>query len=149
MRPWVVLRPAVPQQAEGTRTDPPVSLPKATSASSPPTATAEPLDEPPGMSRASSGLTGVPKARLIPVAPNASSWRFAFPTMRTAPAFSAARVPAMQAASWAAGLAPSATTAHPAVVGSPARSMRSFTASLRPAPDVPNLVMNVVMVAST
>ena len=27
MRPWVVLRPAVPQQADGMRTEPPVSLP--------------------------------------------------------------------------------------------------------------------------
>ena len=38
----------MPQQAAGIRMEPPVSLPYATSASSVATATAEPLDEPPG-----------------------------------------------------------------------------------------------------
>ena len=99
-RPWVVLSPTVPQQAEGMRTDPPVSLPKATSASPLPTATAEPLDEPPGTSAGSSGLTGVPKWAFTPLAPNASSCRLVFPTMR-APA---ARAPARQGASWRGGL---------------------------------------------
>src|SRR5262245_59549589 len=60
MRPNVVFSPVTPQQAAGIRTDPPVSEPSATSASSVATATAEPLDDPPGTSAASSGFTGVP-----------------------------------------------------------------------------------------
>src|SRR5207302_3028343 len=46
----------ISQHAEGIRTDPPVSLPNAMSASSLATATAEPLDDPPGMRFASMGL---------------------------------------------------------------------------------------------
>ena len=49
-RPRVVFSPTTPQHAAGIRIEPPVSLPKATSASPAPTATAEPLDEPPGTS---------------------------------------------------------------------------------------------------
>ncbi len=55
-RPQVVFRPAIPQQAAGIRTEPPVSVPRATSASSAATATAEPLDDPPGRRRGSSGF---------------------------------------------------------------------------------------------
>src|SRR5258707_644652 len=47
-RPNVVLRPTMPQQAAGTRIDPAVSVPKATSASPFATATALPDDDPPG-----------------------------------------------------------------------------------------------------
>src|SRR6202044_197653 len=75
-RPYLVLSPATPQQAAGTRTEPPVSVPKATSAS--------PGDAP-------------------PAAPDTG------------------------------GSAISATTGQPAVVGSPAMSMQSFTASRGPA----------------
>ncbi len=60
MRPYVVFRPTTPQQAAGVRTDPPVSVPSATSAPSVATATADPDDEPPGMRAGSSGFTGVP-----------------------------------------------------------------------------------------
>src|SRR6201981_3334420 len=59
-RPQVVFRPAIPQQAAGIRTEPPVSVPRATSASPAATATAEPLEDPPGSRRGSSGLAGVP-----------------------------------------------------------------------------------------
>ena len=69
MRPHVVLRPAMPQQAAGMRIDPPVSVPKAMSASPAATAVAEPLDDPPGTRRGSSGLTGVPNAPLTPLIP--------------------------------------------------------------------------------
>ena len=68
-RPHVVLSPAIPQHAAGMRIDPPVSVPNATSASPAATATAEPLEDPPGTRRGSSGLTGVPNAALIPVTP--------------------------------------------------------------------------------
>ncbi len=133
-RPRVVFSPATPQHAAGIRIEPPVSLPKATSASWAPTATAEPLDEPPGTSRASRGLTGVPNHGLIPVTPNASSWRLVLPTTTRAPAASAARVPARQAASAAAGRAPAAMTFEPLVVGTPTMSMRSLIASRRVRP---------------
>ncbi|HEY6274809.1 MAG TPA: hypothetical protein VIX86_00620 [Streptosporangiaceae bacterium] len=69
IRPPVVLSPATPQQAAGIRTEPPVSDPKETSASPVATTTADPLDEPPGTRRGSSGLTGVPNAALTPLIP--------------------------------------------------------------------------------
>src|SRR6202022_2617855 len=72
-RPPVVFRPAPPQHAAGIRIAPPVSDPYATSASPLPTATAEPLDDPPGTRAGSRGLAGVPKALLIPLMPKASS----------------------------------------------------------------------------
>ena len=92
------------------------------------TATADPLDDPPGASEGSSGFSGVPNHGLIPVTPSASSCRFVLPTTR-APA---TRRPARQAASVAAGTAASASTRDPAVVGTPAMSMRSFTATRGP-----------------
>lgn len=112
------------------RIEPPLSEPKATSAVSVATATAEPLEEPPGTRAGLRGLTGVPKNSLIPEPPYASSTRFALPTNR-APAVLA---PAMQAASETAILASSATARHPAVVGTPDTSMRSLTASKGPLP---------------
>ena len=47
-RPKLGLKPTTPQQAAGTRIDPPVSVPIAISARPAATAAAEPLDEPPG-----------------------------------------------------------------------------------------------------
>ncbi len=139
-RPCVVFRPATPQHAAGVRIDPPVSDPNATSASSSATATADPLDDPPGMTAGSSGLRGVPYQRFTPLPPIASSTRFVLPTMR-APA---ARAPARQRASRVARIARSATTRLPAVVASPSTSMRSFTASRNPEPGATSsLVMNV------
>ena len=69
------------------------------------TATADPLEDPPGSSAGSSGLTGVPDHGLIPDPPKASSCRLALPTT-TAPA---ARAPARHAACRAAGPATAAT----------------------------------------
>ena len=51
------------------RLEPPVSVPRATSASPVATATAEPLDDPPGTRSGSNGLTGVPYQGLTPVTP--------------------------------------------------------------------------------
>jgi hypothetical protein len=61
--PNVVFSPKTPQHAAGTRTEPAVSVPNATSAVPFATATAEPLDEPPGINRRRSlkGFLGVPK----------------------------------------------------------------------------------------
>src|SRR5580693_6866205 len=139
MRPQVVFSPQIPQQAAGMRIDPPVSVPYATSASPVATATADPLEDPPGASEASSGFTGVPNQGLIPVTPSASSCRLVRPT--TCPP--AARSPARQAASLIAGTAASASTRDPAVVGTPAISIRSFTATRWPDPVTGNDVMKV------
>src|SRR5450631_1875388 len=54
IRPYEVFRPYTPQQAAGMRIEPPVSVPTVKSTGGSPrgpaaTATAEPLDEPPGM----------------------------------------------------------------------------------------------------
>src|SRR5580692_93773 len=127
-RPQVVLRPTTPQQAAGIRTEPPVSVPSATSASPVATATAEPLDDPPGRRRGSSGFTGVPDQVFVPTADQHSSVRFALPTM----AAPERRAAATTAASRAAGLARSAITGQPTVVGTPSTSMQSFTASRTP-----------------
>jgi hypothetical protein len=50
----------MPQLLAGTRTDPPVSVPKAKSASPQATAEAEPLEEPPGTRSGAAGFSGVP-----------------------------------------------------------------------------------------
>ena len=59
-RPHVVFKPTMPQHAAGIRIDPPVSDPSATSARPRANATADPLDDPPGMRALSNGLAGVP-----------------------------------------------------------------------------------------
>ena len=128
-RPCAVFSPTTPQQAAGTLTDPPVSVPNATSASPVATATADPLEEPPGSRLGSRGLSGVPAQWLIPLADQHSSVRLALPTIRAPPS----RADATTGASVWARSAISATTGHPAVVGSPATSMQSLTASRGPA----------------
>ena len=49
MRPKVGFKPTVPQNADGMRTDPPVSVPIAMNAMPVATAAPEPPEEPPGM----------------------------------------------------------------------------------------------------
>ena len=60
--PIVTLRPARPHQADGMRTEPPVSVPIAHGTRRAATETPEPLLEPPGArcTSASHGLRGVP-----------------------------------------------------------------------------------------
>ena len=128
IRPYAVFSPVIPQQAAGMRTDPPVSVPKATSASPVATATADPDDDPPGSRRGSRGFTGVPDQWFTPLADQHSSVSPVLPTIRAPPS----RADATTAASISAGSAISATTGHPAVVGTPATSMQSFTASRGP-----------------
>ena len=69
----------MPQQAAGIRTEPPVSVPRPTSASPVATATAEPLDEPPGTRSGSAGFTEVPDQALVPTADQHSSARLVLP----------------------------------------------------------------------
>ena len=129
-RPQVVFRPAIPQQAAGIRTEPPVSVPRAASASPRAIATAEPLDDPPGTRRGSVGFSGVPSHGFTPLADQHSSVRLVLPTIRAPDR----RAAATTGASWAAGPACSATTWQPAVVGRPSTSMQSLTASRGPSP---------------
>ena len=63
----------IPQQAAGTRTEPPVSDPSATSASPVATAVAEPTSTRLGLGPASSGLAAVPNHWLVPSGSIASS----------------------------------------------------------------------------
>ncbi len=58
--PYVGLRPTSPQNAAGSRTEPHVSVPRATSAISAATAAAEPPEEPPGTRVGSRGLRVTP-----------------------------------------------------------------------------------------
>src|SRR5262249_61993522 len=138
-RPAASPPPGRPPPGGGGRPPPPVSVPWARGAPPGAPATAEPLEDPPGASEASSGLTGVPNQGLIPVTPSASSCMFALPTI-CAPA---ARRPARQAASWPAGTAASATTRDAAVGGVPATSIMSFTATRSPGPWTPRDLMNL------
>ena len=59
-RACVGLKPTRPHKAAGMRTEPPVSLPIATTLWPSATATAAPEEEPPGMRVRSQGLPGVP-----------------------------------------------------------------------------------------
>src|SRR6516162_1840179 len=90
------------------------------------TATAEPHDEPPGISLLFllKGLPGVPKKSLIPEGATANSLRFVFPTISTF----LSRDIFKHAASLVAGGLVSATYWEPAVVTTPLMSMRSLTA---------------------
>src|SRR6476469_7043491 len=101
--PCVVFNPTTPHQAAGTRIEPAVSVPKATSAIPLATATAEPQLEPPGgrLRELLSGLAGVPKYSLKPEGATANSLKFAFPTIWTF----RIRAIARHEASFVAGLA--------------------------------------------
>src|SRR5260370_39765911 len=111
MRPYVVFNPTIQQQAAGTRIDPAVSVPKATSAIPLWTATAHPDEEPPGMRfrLRLSRFLGIPKYSFIPVTPTANSSRLVFPTTSTF----LCRAIAIQAASRVAGATHLLTTPHP------------------------------------
>ena len=72
--------PTVPQKAEGSLTEPPVSVPTAALAMPAATAAAEPPLEPPGTRSRSHGLRVVWKADDSVVEPMANSSRFVLPT---------------------------------------------------------------------
>src|SRR5215510_8464943 len=84
-KPCVVFNPTMQHQAAGTRIEPAVSVPKATSAIPLATATAEPQLEPPGSSVCEllSGFLGVPKYSLKPEGATANSLKFALPMICT------------------------------------------------------------------
>src|SRR5450830_517962 len=79
-RACVGRRPITPQWLAGARTEPPVSVPSATSASPLDTAEAEPELEPPGIRSGAPPLRGVPKWAFLPFIENASSSVHVLPT---------------------------------------------------------------------
>ena len=85
MRPYVGFSPTTPQSDAGCRTLPPVSVPRAQTASPAATAAAEPPLEPPGTRSRSHGLCTGPNAEFSLDEPIANSSQFVLPTS-TAPA---------------------------------------------------------------
>src|SRR5260221_8415046 len=71
----------MPQNAAGWRTDPPVSVPSATSTAPAATAAAEPPEEPPGTRVGSIGLREGPHAECSVELPIANSSQLVFPAM--------------------------------------------------------------------
>src|SRR5215467_12421462 len=126
-KPCVVFNPTTPHHAAGTRTEPAVSVPKATSAIPLATATADPQLEPPGSSLREllSGLAGVPKYSLKPDGATANSLKFALPTIWTW----RCRAIVRHDASFSAGARFLARRLDPAVVTTPFMSMLSLTAN--------------------
>src|SRR6476659_5511116 len=123
--PYVVFKPTTPQQAAGTRIEPAVSVPKATSAIPLANATAFPDDDPPGIRLRFNGFTGVPKYSFMPDGEIANSVMFVLPTICTL----RRRATARHAASFSAGLWVWEKNPEPAVVTTPFMSMLSLTAS--------------------
>jgi hypothetical protein len=72
--------PVTPHAAAGTRTEPPVSVPRARSTRPAATAAAEPLLDPPDTRSASHGLRVGPAAEFSPVRPSANSLRLSLAT---------------------------------------------------------------------
>src|ERR1051325_9961609 len=82
-RPSVTFSPTVPVMQAGIRTEPAVSLPKASSAEPSSRLTPAPLDDPPTerCAAASQGLYGALQWLLWPVPPNANSTIWVLPMM--------------------------------------------------------------------
>src|SRR5438477_12150268 len=81
--PYVGRNPTLPQKADGSLTEPPVSEPRAQGASPPETAAAEPPPEPPGTRDGSHGLRDGPKAEFSLDDPIANSSVFVLPRRRS------------------------------------------------------------------
>ena len=109
------------------RHDPPVSVPRATSAAPSATAAAEPELDPPGTRPGAAGLAAVPSHSLMPLTPKANSCNLVVPTT----AAPAARRAATTAASTGSTGA-SRRARLPARNAWPPTAMRSFTASRSP-----------------
>jgi hypothetical protein len=63
-RPWVGLKPTIPQQAAGIRIEPPESEPSAASARPTATAAPEPELDPPAIRSEANGFATIPKCGL-------------------------------------------------------------------------------------
>src|SRR5271167_2248216 len=86
-RPYVGIRAGMPQYAPGWRIEPPVSVPKAATASPAATAAAEPPLEPPGTRSRATGFRTGPYAEFSFELPMANSSQFVLPS-KIAPASS-------------------------------------------------------------
>ena len=73
MRPKVVFSPSTPQNAAGSRIDPPVSLPMASGTSPAATAAADPPEDPPGTRPRSHGFEVEPRVACWVVIPQPNS----------------------------------------------------------------------------
>src|SRR5688572_4056460 len=85
IRPYVGLKPTMPQSEAGCRTEPPVSEPSAARTTPDATATADPPELPPGTRVVSHGFFAGPNAELSFEEPIANSSMFVLP-MTIAPA---------------------------------------------------------------
>ena len=121
-RPTVGRKPKTPHSADGTRTEPPVSVPSAAGTRPAATATPEPPLLPPGIRSGAHGLRAVPVTALWVVMPSASSCMLVLPAI-SAPAL---RSRSTTPASRRTGLPSNAVV--PFDVATPATSMLSFTA---------------------
>ena len=81
--PYVGRSPTLPQNADGSFTDPPVSEPSAQGASPPETAAADPPPDPPGTRDGSHGLRDGPNAEFSLEDPIANSSVFVLPSRRS------------------------------------------------------------------
>ena len=119
-RPWVVLNPVISFQADGIRTDPPVSEPIPAAARPKATEAAAPDDDPPGTTSGSFTLGEVAVIGFRPRPENAISDRCVLPR-QTRPAAVALR----STSASVSGIRP-AIRRVPASVAVPAVSNRSF-----------------------
>src|SRR5438093_8342656 len=78
-RPYVGFNPTTPHSAAGCLTEPPVSVPRAHTASPAATAAADPPEEPPGTRPTSQGLRTGPNAEFSFELPMANSSQLVFP----------------------------------------------------------------------
>ena len=125
MAPTVGFSPTMLPNAAGTRPEPAVSVPRAISTIPAATATPDPDEDPPGTCAALNTLRGVPYGLRTPTRPVANWSRLVLPNS-SAPASSRR---CTDGADRARDLG---VSGQPAVVGIPATSMLSFTATVRP-----------------
>ena len=121
--------PNSPQKLEGTRTEPPVSVPSAKSHTPAATTDAEPEDDPPGTRSGAAGLSGVPVNGFSPRMPSDTSSVAVLPMMEAPAASNRSTIQA-----WRVGTGcVRSQSGLPPPVGTSATSIRSFTAKPRPA----------------
>src|SRR3989338_4203785 len=130
--------PTMPQQEAGWRMEPPVSDPKAAGTVPEATATADPPEDPPGITPGSTGFTGAPKALVSDAEPMANSSRLVLPT-GMAPAASSFSTAVASYGDWKFSSMREAQVVLPAEItmlsltatGTPARGPSSSPASRR------------------
>ena len=131
IRPWVGLKPTIPQKEAGMRTLPPPSVPTETGPIPAATAAAEPPEDPPAVSRGSTGLRVMPCRGLSVTAFHASSGVVVLPRKTMPSARSRAATGESTSHGWSGSMA-----LDPRRVGQPAvrkmSLMETGTPSSRP-----------------